>query len=175
MHNWHLLGSDALPRLTLLNLGSRPDDLADDVAWVQGTALSLPFAPGTFDVVFSNSVIEHVGDWSAQRQFAREVRRLDAPYWVQTPNRNFPIEPHYLGIGVQWLPRSLAGPYARIASVRGWMPSPDETLDDMLSSIRLLNAREVEELFPDGEIRRERFGPLVKSFTAVRLRSDRRS
>jgi len=96
------------------------------------------------------------------------VRRLNAPYWVQTPNRHFPVEPHYLGIGVQWLPRAVAKPYARVASVRGWMLQPDETLDDMLDSIRLLTAREFALLFPDGDIRTERVGPLVKSFTAVR-------
>jgi len=166
--NWALLPPDSCPSLTLLNLGPRPADLADEVSWSQANALALPFGPGDFDLVFSNSVIEHVGDWSAQQQFASEVRRLDTPYWVQTPNRHFPVEPHYLGIGVQWLPRAVAKPYARVASVRGWMLQPDETLDDMLDSIRLLTAREFALLFPDGDIRTERVGPLVKSFTAVR-------
>lgn len=168
MHNWQLLPPDERPRLTLLNLDARPDDLPREFEWMQGTALALPFRPGDFDVVFSNSVIEHVGDWSAQQRFASEVRRLNTSYWIQTPNRYFPIEPHYLGIGVQWMPRRIAKPYARIASLRGWMPSPDETLDDMLDSIRLLTGAELALLFPDGEIRRERLGPLVKSFTVVR-------
>lgn len=168
MHNWKLLEPVMRPRLTMLNIDARPADLPADVEWMQGTALALPFHPGDFDVVFSNSVIEHVGDWSAQQQFASEVRRLNASYWIQTPNRHFPIEPHYLGIGVQWLPRVLAKPYARVASLRGWMPSPGETLDDMLDSIRLLTGAEFALLFPDGGIRREHLGPLVKSFTAVR-------
>ena len=124
--NWELLPAESLPRLTLLNLGPRPTELADEVSWSQGSALELPFGPGDFDVVFSNSVIEHVGDWGAQQQFASEVRRLNTPYWVQTPNRHFPIEPHYLGIGVQRLPRLVAKPYARVASVRGWMVEPVE-------------------------------------------------
>ena|SRR5436190_7389538 len=166
--NWELLPAESLPRLTLLNLGPRPTELADEVSWSQGSALELPFGPGDFDVVFSNSVIEHVGDWGAQQQFASEVRRLNTPYWVQTPNRHFPIEPHYLGIGVQWLPRLVAKPYARVASVRGWMVEPDETLDDMLDSIRLLTAREFALLFPNADIRAERVGPFVKSFTAIR-------
>src|SRR5215212_9099548 len=81
--NWELLPPESRPSLTLLNLGPRPTDLADEVSWSQASALAIPFGPGNFDVVFSNSVIEHVGDWPAQQQFASEVRRVNTPYWVQ--------------------------------------------------------------------------------------------
>src|SRR6185437_1411485 len=56
----------------------------------------LPFGERSFDIALSNSVIEHVGDVTSQAAFAREIRRIGCSYFVQTPNRWFPIEPHYL-------------------------------------------------------------------------------
>jgi hypothetical protein len=50
----------------------------------------LPFADNEFDIAFSNSVIEHVGDTKSQKAFANEVMRVAQHFWVQTPNRWFP-------------------------------------------------------------------------------------
>ena len=76
--------------------------------WVAGDGRALPFRDGAFDVVFSNSVIEHVGDAESQSRFAREVARVGRAYWVQTPNRWFPVEQHLLTPLVHWLPKSVA-------------------------------------------------------------------
>lgn len=58
---------------------------------------NLPFSSRSFEWVFSNAVIEHVGDWDRQLQFANEIRRVSAQgYLVTTPNKHFPIEPHTL-------------------------------------------------------------------------------
>src|ERR1019366_4814761 len=51
-------------------------DVAGAPSWVAGDGRTLPFRDEAFDVVFSNSVIEHVGDAPAQRRFAREVARV---------------------------------------------------------------------------------------------------
>jgi len=57
---------------------------------------------GEFDLVFSNSVIEHVGDFERMRQFVHEARRVAKSYWIQTPSKWFPIEPH-CGMPFWWL------------------------------------------------------------------------
>src|SRR5215470_14519514 len=55
----------------------------------------LPFSSASFERVFSNAVIEHVGGWNDQLRFAQEIRRVASKgYFVTTPNRYFPVEPH---------------------------------------------------------------------------------
>jgi Methyltransferase domain len=64
-----------------------------------GCKLNIP--DESYDIAHSNSVIEHVGSWERQKQFASEIRRVGKSFWVQTPAREFFIEPHYLGFGVR--------------------------------------------------------------------------
>ena len=155
------------PRLTLLNIYDRPDGLDAAVIWVKGDARQMPFNPGDFDVIFSNSVIEHVGTWDDQRQFAQEIRRLQSPFWIQTPDRYFPIEPHALGLGVQFLPRAWQAPYARFLSLRGLMTiGTPGALRQTLDNTRLLNHHELQTLFPGTPIWRETVLGLSKSLVA---------
>ena len=122
-----------------------------------------------FDVVFSNSVIEHLQTYERQAAMAAEVARLAPLYWVQTPNFWFPVEPHFLTPGWHWLPVSV-----RVALLRrrrfGWRgPCPEEQeAQALVREIRLMRGRELKRLFPDATLRAERIGPLVKSFVAVR-------
>ena len=127
------------------------------------------FPDRAFDVVFSNSVIEHLATLERQAAMASEVRRLAPLYWVQTPNFWFPVEPHFLTPGWHWLPTRL-----RVALLRrrqwGWR-GPCPNADDakaLVNEIRLMRKRELKRLFPDAMLREERIGPLVKSFVAVR-------
>ena len=74
------------------------------ISYVQGDACALPFADGAFDIVFSNAVIEHVGDRVRQRLFVSEALRVGRRVFVTTPNRRFPIEVHTRLPLVHWLP-----------------------------------------------------------------------
>ena len=85
--NWDLV--DFRPTLTIVNPYLEPNPLPG-VTYVRGDACRLPFADNAFDVVFSNSVIEHVGA-NRQAEFARECCRVGRRYYIQTPNRRFPI------------------------------------------------------------------------------------
>jgi len=159
------------PRLVLVNLRAPGDAhaLPDGVTHVIGDGTRLAFADGAFDVAFSNSVIEHLGTPQRQAAFARELRRVGRGVWVQTPARAFPFEPHLLAPAVHWLPRSWQRRLLRRCTPWGWIsrPSP-ERVERFLAETRLLGAREMRELFPDCEIRRERFLGLTKAYVAVR-------
>lgn len=138
-----------------------------------GDGCALNYANGTYDIVFSNSVIEHVGDWEKQKAFAHEVRRVGKKLWVQTPSFWCPIEPHYLALFVHWLPVSIRRRVLRWFTPWGWMEKPSqETVDQTIAFTRLLTKRQMEELFPDCEIITERLlGIFPKSYVAYRTSS----
>lgn len=76
----------------------------------------LPFADGSFDVVISNHVIEHVGDRNAQLMHLREIRRVlreGGVGYLAVPNRWQVTEPHYGVRFLSWLPRPMRSPYLR--------------------------------------------------------------
>jgi hypothetical protein len=166
---WDLLA--VRPRITLLNTPRAKDDLGGAACWVAGDGRSLPFRDGAFDVVFSNSVIEHVGSRDSQERFAREVARVGRRFWVQTPNRWFPVEQHLLTPLVHWLPRRWQR--AVVPRCNLWsllVPvTPDRRrfyIDHYLSDVRLLSAGEVRALFPKAKVIRERFLGWTKSLVA---------
>src|SRR5215210_1238578 len=113
----------------------------------------LPFADGEFDLAYSSSVIEHVPP-ERRAAFAAEVKRVARGWFVQTPARSFPIEPHALLPVAHWLPVSLRRRYWRLGAMGHW------------EDIRLLGRRELETLF--GPAAPERVGPLTESWVCVR-------
>jgi hypothetical protein len=156
-------------QVTLLNLERSRED-SGLCEFVCGDALAMPFADGTFDVVVSNSVIEHVGDAGQQERFADEVRRVGARYWVQTPNRHFPIEPHFLFPGFQFLPRPIQSVVAQrwpYSWPKRYGNGPSE-IEEEIRSIRLLAPSEMTRFFPDAAIYTERVFGLTKSFAMYR-------
>ena len=130
-----------------------------NVTILQGDGCALPFADDAFDVVFSNSVIEHVPQ-ELQSAFADEIRRVAPRYFVQTPNRYFPIEPHYQVPFFQFLPRRAQRALSSRFSL-GWRGKGGG------EEITLLTAKDLRRLFPDAEIHRERLLGLTKSLMAV--------
>jgi SAM-dependent methyltransferase len=147
--------------ITAVDLERWPDDPErPNVHFVQGDGCALPFADRSFDVAFSNSVIEHV-ELARRESFAREVRRVCDRYFVQTPNRWFPIEPHYQLPLFQFVPDRLRHWIVARVSL-GWQAA------GAADRPRLLGARELRRLFPDATIHRERFLGLTKSLMAVR-------
>ncbi len=170
---WELLGER--PQLTLLNMPRAKEDLGSAARWVAGDARALPFRDLAFDIVFSNSVIEHVGDRASQERFAREVARVGRRYWVQTPNRWFPVEQHLLTPFVHWLPRRWQRAVVPRFNVWGAVVRVSEDrrrfyLEHYLNDVRLLDAEQVRALFPGARILRERFCGVTKSLVAVRSR-----
>jgi SAM-dependent methyltransferase len=123
--------------------------------FVRGDARALPFEAGSFEIAYSNSLVEHL-DPADRPRFAAEIRRVARRYWVQTPNRYFLIEPHVLLPGFQFLPEAARKRFWRLGMPR----TPYEPIE-------LLNAAELRHLFPDAVILRERFAGLTKSLIAA--------
>lgn len=125
------------------------------------------FSDRQFDVVFSNSVIEHVGEFSDQWKMASEVRRVGKRYFVQTPNRYFPIEPHFLLPLFQFYPLFLKVFLVRHFNL-GWYKKIEhkQTAIQTVTSIRLLTEGELRKLFPEANIYKEKIFGLTKSFIA---------
>ena len=97
---WRLV--DVPLDITILNLPGSVGELqgtGHTMRAVEGDACDVAqFEDGSFDLVFSNSVIEHVGPEPKQRAFAAEVLRLGKAFWVQTPSKWFPVEAHWAGL-----------------------------------------------------------------------------
>lgn len=162
---WQMMGLDEGWQITLLNL-TLPDSLPQGFEAVVGDARDMPqFSEQQFDVVFSNSVIEHVGSFADQRRMAQEIQRVGKHYFVQTPNYYFPIEPHFLFPGFQFLPQALKRYLVQNYNL-GWYQKISDSVaaDNFLSGFRLLSRRELQVLFPKGKIVAECFWGLAKSY-----------
>lgn len=127
------------------------------------------FQDQQFDIAFSNSVIEHVGTYQQQSQMAEEVRRVGKRYFVQTPNRYFPIDPHVLLPFFQFLPfRLQVFILTHFRSPWGWKISSREEAVQYVKEIRLLTEKELRALFPGADIYKEKFLGLTKSLIAYK-------
>jgi hypothetical protein len=123
-------------------------------------------ASNSFDIVYSNSVIEHVGP-TKHASFAHEVRRVGQRYWIQTPYKHFPIEPHFLFPLFQYFPLSVK----RFIGLR-WkyshLKANGEDILDELNRLQLLSKEDLRVLFPDATLFEEKFLGLTKSLIAYR-------
>lgn len=144
---------------------------------VIGESDRLPFEDQSFDLVYCSSVIEHVTvpktdvwklrdgrefrkrAFERQQTFAQEVRRVARHYFVQTPNRYFPIESHTWLPFIAYLPRSAQLAALRVSN-RIWIK---RTTPDW----NLLTAEQMRALFPDAQIEKEISAGLVKSWMAI--------
>jgi 2-polyprenyl-3-methyl-5-hydroxy-6-metoxy-1,4-benzoquinol methylase len=152
--------------VTVLNLSAEQES---GVRQVVGDARAMPqFGANEFDVVYSNSVIEHVGDRDDQRAVADEMRRVGKRYFVQTPNLWFPLEPHFLVPGFQFLPvRLRASLLARFDLGHIARRPGRAAAEETVRSIQLLSARSLREMFPEATLYKERFLGFTKSLMAA--------
>jgi hypothetical protein len=141
-----------------------------NIQTVVGNGCNLDFSDDSFDIVFSNSVIEHVGSFENQQAFASELRRVGKRLWVQTPAYECPIEPHYLAPFVHWFPQRIQKKILRRMTPWGLMQKPSAaTVEEMVNTTRLMTHTEVERLFPDCAIIVEKMaGFIPKSYVAIR-------
>jgi Methyltransferase domain len=157
--------------ITLLNLDAPKIDTPGFIS-SSGDARSMPeFADGSFDVVHSNSVIEHVGQWKDMKAMADEIRRIAPAYFVQTPYYWFPVEPHARTPLLHWLPETWRFRLVMYRKCGFW--SKCDTVDHAMRTIQssiLLDKAMFKALFPDGQIISEKVWGVTKSLMALRTK-----
>lgn len=152
--------------ITLLNLGLTPVHYSN-FSSVKGNACDLSeFEDNHFDIVFSNSVIEHLFTKENQQKMAAEVRRVGKNYYVQTPNYYFPVEPHWLFPFFQFLPFGIKVWLTQKFNL-GHYPKAvtREAAAERVNEVQLLTEKEMQALFPEGKVYREKLFGLTKSIT----------
>jgi len=168
--NWGLV--TVSPKVLLVNVSDESHLQGDGQQFehVIGDGRALRYPDRSFDIAYSNSVIEHVGSWADQRALANEIRRVGNGYYVQTPNKRFPLEPHVLTPFAQYFPKSFAKWFLKRLSPHALLQRPSqEWVDDFVDTTRLLTVREMRELFPDATIVKEKVAGLTKSIIAYKL------
>lgn len=139
----------------------------------------IPCSMNEYDIIFSNSVIEHVtvnkeeiynyrtnknfrkAAFERQKLFAIEIQSKCSKYYVQTPYKYFLLESHsWLPGLIVLLPRILQFKILSITK-KFW---PKKTEPDW----HLLTVSDMKVLFPDAEIIREKSFFFTKSLIAVK-------
>jgi SAM-dependent methyltransferase len=168
---WDLALSEGLPlpQVTVLNIRPAGDQSRSFLSWIVADACASQLPDNSFDLVFSNSLVEHLSDFRTQKLFADEVRRLAPRYFVQTPDRLCPVEPHFVTPFIHWLPRRVRRRMIRNFTVWGLGARPSQSYcDQLIEEVALLSKREMKQLFPDATVLSERFAGLPKSLIAVK-------
>jgi predicted SAM-dependent methyltransferase len=152
-------------KITLVNIEEEKSNYTN-INFKIGNATDLSqFNDKSFDVVHSNSVIEHLYNFNNQYKMASEIVRVGKKHIVQTPNKYFFIEPHYLLPFFQFVPKKLKYfilTKTKLSRLKKW----DKNFAmQYISEIRLLSLKEMKILFPKSKIYFENFLGMNKSFT----------
>lgn len=157
------LVADRFQSVIVVNIAEealRPSRIAASDAFtrVLGDGCALPFGENSVDFLFSDNVIEHVGE-EARERFVNELRRVAAEgFFITTPNYWFPFEPHYHMPFFQFLPRAAKGRLLRLARF-GFVNDASET-------IKLLSRRDLQRLVPEATVTGIGFTPYPETLVA---------
>lgn len=174
---WKILGDDYLEKfnvkITLLNLPT--GKVLKDTALIKHIDFDATnqiwnfYNQSDFDLIHSNSVIEHVGDWEMMKKFASNITSFKGGYFVQVPNFWFPVEPHCMTFFFHWLPKPIRLFLVQKMKLGHW-PKANNISEavEIVDSARLLNKLQFAFLFNDAEIISEKLFLLTKSFVAIR-------
>jgi hypothetical protein len=143
----------------------------DDISAVIADALDMPASVlnQKFDLVYSNSLIEHVGGAEQRRRLAAIITEVGTHHWVQAPYRYFPIEPHWVFPFFQFLPLSVKATISRHWDMGGYSSRGNkESAVDLALEVDLPSITDFRYLFPSSDIVIERLAGLPKSLIATR-------
>lgn len=155
-------------RVTVVNLKPQTPDPESGLDTIQTDAceLDVEALAGQFDLIYCNSVVEHVGGHARRRQLSDAIHRVAPRHWVQAPYRYFLVEPHWLFPGLQFLPLA-----TRARIVRHWPLGPRQPPDmatavSDVADVELPSKTEMRFYFPGSVLVRETLAPRTKSLLA---------
>jgi hypothetical protein len=165
-HTWRVPGMRA-SSVTIINIDQGVE--SPDEPWLEmlhADACAGSF--GKYDLVFSNSLMEHLGGHARRQQFAEVTQESASSWWIQTPYRYFPIEPHWVFPGFQFLPfrmRLMICQHRNTLNVPACKDRAEAA--ELVASTELISATEMRTYFPTSEIWFERIAGAPKSLVAV--------
>lgn len=170
---WNIVSSAYLQSrgvtITIVNLPDEPHPLDHGpFKFMGGDGCRLTGADQSYDIAHSNSVVEHVGDWSNMKAFANEVARVARCHFIQTPSYWFPIEPHCMAPFFHWLPLPIRISLVMSFQLGNWKRA--ESVIEAVSiveSARLLSHGMVQALFPHSQVISEKILFISKSYIAI--------
>lgn len=101
-----------------------------------------PFEDNSFDICWSNAVIEHVGNFERQLLFLKEIKRVSRNAYLTTPNKFFPIEVHTRTPFLHFLPKPIFDRYLHLVG-KAWAAG---------DYMYLLSYRDIVDLLQQAEI-----------------------
>ncbi len=95
-------------KITIINTEPQETSNFKNISFIKKDVRDLSFIKDKeYDLVYSNSLIEHLSTLEEQKTLAKEIARIGKHFFIQTPNYYFPIEPHFLFPFFQFLPGRL--------------------------------------------------------------------
>ena len=167
---WNNLPECAIARISITNLEASELDLSTAPRWLTFDSLvcdatAMPqFADGQFDLVHSNSVIEHVSAFDRILAMAAECRRVGRAGWIQTPAYEFPIDPHFRLPFIHWLGAASRARYMTVRRHYRLKPLAERRI--YCDWINMMTRREFASVFPGCDLWTERL-ILPKSYVAT--------
>ena len=153
-------------QITLLNIDLEESSYSN-IKTIKGNATEMnELEDNSYDLTHSNSVIEHLYDFKNQKKMASEIVRVGKKHLIQTPNKYFFLEPHYLLPFFQFFPNKLKYlilTKTKLSRLKRWN---QKFAKQYIEEIRLLSKKEMKTLFPKSKIYYEKFLGMNKSFTA---------
>jgi hypothetical protein len=129
-----------------------------------------------FDLVFSNSCIEHLASWDDQMRLARWITESGKAYFVQVPNKYAPIDPHYPRPYVPFFACYPTPLQQRLLTISALGSSGKHTMAsaaELLKYYNPLGLRDMRRLFPDAELSVEKPFGVPMSILAYRIQGAR--
>jgi SAM-dependent methyltransferase len=151
--------------ITVLGVGdiSPIKERYPSITVVSGDGRTLPFPDNSFDIAYSNAVIEHVGSREDQLRFLRELSRVGKRGFLTTPNRHFPIEVHTrIPLLHLLLSKSCFDRFLRLIG-KGW--ASDGYMNLLSGNDLRMLLRDAD--IPDATIIRNRFLGFTMTFTVM--------